>query len=99
MRVSVGVLRLNSGAQGELLLEDMPAGGGGFQCVPGYHLAAADWAAAQPEDAGGAVPEMDDPTMAGYELKHVEGRAGDLLICACPLCRQTRLTSATLPRS
>ena len=69
--------------QGELLLEDMPAGGGGFQCIPGYHLAAADWAAAQPEDAGGAVPDMDDPAMAGYELKHVEGRAGDLLICAC----------------
>ena len=85
-RASTDVAHLR--LQGELLLEDMPAGGGGFQCIPGYHLAAADWAAAQPEDAGGAVPDMDDPAMAGYELKHVEGRAGDLLICAC----------ATLPR-
>lgn len=52
--------------------------------MPGFHLAAGPWAAAQMESHGSrslTVPTMDDPAMAGYQLRHVEGRAGDLLIC------------------
>lgn len=66
--------------QGELLLEDMPANAGGFQCISGFHLRVADWVAQQPEGAPVRVPSLDDPFMAGEKLTHVEGKAGDLLI-------------------
>jgi ectoine hydroxylase-related dioxygenase (phytanoyl-CoA dioxygenase family) len=65
--------------QGELLLRDMTPDAGGFQCVPGFHREVPAWIRGRAEgDAG--MPAADSPAMEGFELKHVEGKAGDLLI-------------------
>ena len=66
--------------QGELLLEDMPANSGGFQCVPRFHRDGSETVAQAQDGDSCAVPPMESAEMEGYELRHVTGKAGDLLI-------------------
>eukprot|EP01052_Picozoa_sp_SAG31_P003929 SAG31_NODE_155_length_22130_cov_9.540098_30_plen_225_part_00 len=61
--------------QGELLLEDMPPDAGGFHCIPGFHTKTPAWVAAQP-----IGKRLEVPATLSKQMRHVEGRAGDLLI-------------------
>src|SRR5438067_6510201 len=67
------------GVQGVLALTDTTAEMGGFQCIPGFHRALADWIAAQPPDRNARSPDLSR-LPEGYAVTPIPMQAGDLLI-------------------
>ena len=63
------------GVQGVLYLTDTAEDQGGFQCVPGFHNAFAEWVKTQPSDRNPRQPDL-----TGLEVKSIAGKAGDLVI-------------------
>lgn len=63
------------GTQGILYLTDTPPEQGAFRCVPGFHHRLEDWLDRLP---AGADPRQQDLHALG--VKHIGGRAGDLVI-------------------
>jgi hypothetical protein len=87
--------------QGEVLLTDVDEDGGGFACVPGFHLVAAKWARERPDSLPASTRSLDlhpDVRAAGYEVKTIGGRAGDLLIWDGMLPHSNSPNRSTRPR-
>ena len=61
--------------QGVLYLTDTHENQGGFQCIPGFHKAFAEWVKTQPPDRNPKQPDL-----TGLEVKSIAGKAGDLVI-------------------
>lgn len=61
--------------QGVLYLTDTEEDQGGFQCVPGFHRYFHEWVKTQPADRNTHLPDT-----TGLPIKHISGKAGDLII-------------------
>ena len=97
--------------QGVLMLEDTPADGGTFQCVPGFHQIVEEWARGLGSDelcAGGTrpvPPDLTHPSLRGrrhdggdFELVQVGGKAGDLIVWNSYLPHGNSRNSSDRPR-
>jgi hypothetical protein len=62
-------------AQGVLYLTETTEDQGGFQCVPDLFGQLDDWVASQPPDRNPYRPDI-----AGFDVVHVAGEAGDLIV-------------------
>lgn len=81
------------GTQGILYLTDTPPEQGAFRCVPGFHRRLEAWLAALPPDAN---PREQDLHALG--VKHIGGRAGDLVIWNDKLPHGASPNRGTRPR-
>jgi hypothetical protein len=64
--------------QGVLYLEDTPANGGGFVCVPKFHKEFGAWVSSIPEEDRGKNFSQQ-PSLAHLQPVAIEGKAGDLV--------------------
>ncbi len=81
------------GVQGILYLTDTPPEQGAFRCVPGFHRRLDAWLDSLPP---GADPRAQD--LHGLGVKHIGGRAGDLVIWNDKLPHAASPNRGVLPR-
>ena len=88
--------------QGEVLLNDVDEnGGGGFACVPGFHRVAAEWARDHPDSLPASTQSLElhpEVLAAGFDVKTIGGKAGDLLIWDGMLPHSNSPNRSTQPR-
>lgn len=79
--------------QGVLSLTDTTPDQGGFQCIPGFPKQFKEWVKTQPKDR-----DTWKPDITGFDVQHIETKAGDLLIWNSLLPHGTGRNESDRPR-